>query len=473
MAKSTTAVKPAEDLQLTGYASDVRLLSTRYKQGQRTVFGLDLSPEQLVNLIPVPDPTVSSPGNRRIRVQHAQDFGRYFRERQNWVIPAIILRAPNIFNFEPTYEVDGSDIGVVSFTRAEAQDIHILDGQHRILGFAYAAQQIAKDLGDAQSELVKARRAGDTEGAAVALIQAKIDELKLQRKRLETERVSVDIFVEEDMKAYRQMFFDIADNALGITASVRARFDTTKVTNRATELVLDHPLLLNRVDGETDRIGRGSPYLMGAKHVGDLVRTVVVGISGRISRVQEKTLKESFMAKETSQFLDTLVEGFSPLKAIVLGQLLPDDLRKTSLLGSVNMLRGLAGVYHELVVNHAWKQKMVEDFFKKLNKHMAGPVYPGSIWLEHMPEQVFSNGGMAPHARHQDMKHLAATITEWAIDNADFVNAEPAERPEPEPVTEPELDIAEMSEEAADEILRPETAKARRSRKAVELKEAV
>lgn len=462
MAKTTAAAKPAADLQLTGYASDVRLLATRYKQGRRTVFGLDLSPEQLVNLIPVPDPTVSSPGNRRIRVQHAQDFARYFRERDNWVIPAIILRAPNIFNFEPTYEVDGSDVGVVSFTRAEAKDIHILDGQHRILGFAYASQGIAKDLGDAQNQLVTARRV-DPEGAAVAIAQAKIDELKAQRKRLETERVSVDIFVEEDMKAYRQMFFDIADNALGITASVRARFDTTKVTNRATELVLDNPLLLNRVDGETDRVGRGSPYLMGAKHVGDLVRTVTVGISGRISRVQEKTLRESDMAKATNQFLDVLVEGFSPLKAIVLGQLLPDDLRKTSLLGSVNMLRGLAGAYHELVVNHAWKPAMVEAFFKKLNKHMVGPVYTGSIWLEHMPDQVFSNGGMAPHGRHQDMKALAMTIAEWALDQSTFVDAEPAERPEPEPA-EPELDLEALTEVQADEILRPETSRARKER---------
>ena len=38
--------------------------------------------------------------------------------------------------------------------------------------------------------------------------------------------------VEDDSTAYKQMFFDIADNALGITSSVRARFDSRKVVNR-------------------------------------------------------------------------------------------------------------------------------------------------------------------------------------------------------------------------------------------------
>ena len=461
MPKTTAVAKPIADLHLTGYASDVRLLATRYKQGQRTVYGLDLSPDQLINLVPVPDPTMVTPGNRSIRVPHAQDFAKYFREREDWIAPAIILRAPNIFDFTPVYEVDGADTGVITFTRAQAKEIQILDGQHRILGFTYAAQNIAKDLSAAQSERVKARRAGDDNGVAVAEAQAKIDLYKHQLSRLSSERISVDIFIEEDMKAYRQMFFDIADNALGITASIRNRFDTTKVTNRATEIVIEHPLLANRVDGETDRVGRGSQYLMSAKHVGDIVRTVEVGISGRISRVQETTFKERDMAKHAMQFFDVLTEGFSPLKAITLGQLLPDDIRQTSLLGSINMLRGLAGAYHELVVNHAWAPKDVEAFFKELNKHMSGPVYPGSIWLEHMPEGTFSSGASAPHGRHQDMKALTMTLADWALNSEPFLKEEPAPRPAPE--VEPELAIDVSEEEAAD-ILRPETARAKKER---------
>jgi len=445
-------------MQLTGYASSVSLFATRYKQGGRTVYGLDLSPEQLVNLIPVPDPTVASPGNRRIRPQHAQDFARYFREHENWVVPALILRAPNIFKFEVSYEVEGTQFGVITFPRGESKDIHILDGQHRILGFHYASRQIADDLDKAQSALVTARRV-DPQGAAVGMAQERISFFKAQRRRLEVERVSVDIIVEQDLKEFQQMFFDIADNALGITASVRSRFDTRKVANRALEPVLEHPLLFERVDVDSDRIGRGSPYLMGAKHATDLIRTVTVGIQGRISRVQEKEFKDAMLAKATKEFLDALVEGFTPLKAITLGQLLPDDLRKTSLLGSVNMLRALAGVYYELH-QHAWTDEMIVGFFKLLSPHTSGPVYKGSIWLEHMPEQVFSDGAMAPHGRHQDMKALVMTMVDWAIENPAWLSEPPAPRPEPEP--EPELDIEALTEEQADEVLRPETASARR-----------
>ena len=77
------------------------------------------------------------------------------------------------------------------------------------------------------------------------------------------------------------MFFDIADNALGITSSVRARFDSRKVVNRGLEEVMKHALLKDRVDPEQDRMGRNNPNLMGAKHVAEIVRTLAVGIEGR------------------------------------------------------------------------------------------------------------------------------------------------------------------------------------------------
>ena len=61
-----------------------------------------------------------------------------------------------------------------------------------------------------------------------------------QRARFDRERTSLQIFIEDDQAAYKQMFFDIADNALGITSSVRARFDSRKVVNRSLEDVMKH-----------------------------------------------------------------------------------------------------------------------------------------------------------------------------------------------------------------------------------------
>jgi hypothetical protein len=267
--EKTTAHTPPIALpaaQVTGYDTDIRFYSTRYKQGGRTVYALDLSLAEIAALIPAPDPDRPTPGNRAIRPAHAAEFGKYVREHEHWVAPGLILRAPAMFHFEILTEIGGTQFGVISFPRLALMDIHILDGQHRILGIHLAVLGIADDLDKARSTLASARRV-DPKGRAVADTNKRISALNAQRERLAKERITMQIFVEENMIAYRQMFFDIADNALGITSSVKARFDNRKVVNRALEAVMEHPLLTGRVDPEGDRVGRGSPYLMGAKHV--------------------------------------------------------------------------------------------------------------------------------------------------------------------------------------------------------------
>jgi hypothetical protein len=106
----------------------------------------------------------------------------------------------------------------------------------------------------------------------------------------------MQIFVEDVQTEFQQMFYDIANNALGITASVQARFDTRKIANRVLQDVLLHPLLMDRVDLENDRLGRTNPNLLTAKHVADLVRILAVGLEGRISRRLEAELHDNDLA---------------------------------------------------------------------------------------------------------------------------------------------------------------------------------
>ena len=227
------------------------------------------------------------------------------------------------------------------------------------------------------------------------------------------------------------MFFDIADNALGITASVRSRFDSRKVVNRALPLISDHPLLLGRVDPEGDRLGRGSPFMFGAKHVAEIIRTVNVGLDGRVSKRQETEFDEKDMAARTKEFLNALVEAFPSLRAVVLGQVLPDELRRTSLLGSILFVRVLGGVFQELVDHYAFTPKMVEEFFAKLSPHSEGPAYTGSIWVENLPD-IWQDGAKAPRSRRQDLKALKNAILSWALDKPKFVTAKPKPRPIPD-----------------------------------------
>jgi len=68
--------------------------------------------------------------------------------------------------------------------------------------------------------------------------------------------------------------------------------------NRSLPKVREHPLLKGHVDYEVDRIiNRNARYLLTAKHVADIVRTVEVGVSGRLSRRQELELDEGEAAE--------------------------------------------------------------------------------------------------------------------------------------------------------------------------------
>jgi hypothetical protein len=399
--------------QLTGYDPDIRFYATRYNQGGRTVFSVDLSLTQIAQLLPAPDPANPTEGNRRINEAHAKAFGGYVRDQAEWVAPALVLRGPDIFDFEPRESIGGTEFGVISFPRLASTDLRILDGQHRILGIHLAIQGIANDLEKARSGLAAAKRNG-SEADILQQFQDKIDQLNAQRERFARDRTSLQLFIEDDQVAYKQMFFDIADNALGITSSVRARFDSRKVVNRSLEDVMKHALLKGRVDPEQDRMGRGNPNLMGAKHVAEIVRTLAVGIEGRISRRLEDELREDALVQKTNEFLDALVAAFPPLDAVIDGKLSSDDLRRISLLGSTAMLRVLAGVYAELVDRHRFDDEDVTDFFRILAPHMPGPVTGDSIWVTKIKDDVFSPGALAPRSRRQDLKTLRDTLVTWA-----------------------------------------------------------
>ena len=396
------------NVQMTGYDTEDRYYASRYEQGGRTVYSIDLSLAQVAASLPRPDPNRLTPGNRRVKDSHARGFARYIRDNKNWIAPALLLRAPDMFSFNVDREVEGTQFGILSLPRLARTDLKILDGQHRILGLYYAVDELAAELENIRNHLAAARRQENPD--LEQHFQDKVRELEEQRSRLHRERISVQIHIEEDLNEFQQMFVDIAANALGVQSAIRVRFDNRKVVNRALDDTLEHALLKDRVDMEQDRVGGSSPYLLGAKHVADIIRTVTVGLAGRVGRRQENELREAGLVENTNNFLDTLMGGFPALESVVDGSSTPEVLRKTSLLGSATMLRVLAGVYHELAKDD-WSDDEIQEFFSKLAPIMGAPIKKGSPWME---AGVFSDGAMAPKARRQDLQALARTTIRWA-----------------------------------------------------------
>ncbi|MGC1184870.1 MAG: DNA sulfur modification protein DndB, partial [Candidatus Dormiibacterota bacterium] len=321
--------------------------------------------------------------------------------------PALLLRAPDIIQFDPQNKIGATQFGVLSLPRLARTEIKILDGQHRILGLNYAIEDLAGELEEKRSLLSSAKRQENPE--LERDYRQRIIELEALRQRLHDEAIAIQILIEDDVRQGEQMFVDIADNALGITSAIRARFDDRKVVNRCLDEVLNHALLKGRVDMEQDRIGPQSPYLLGAKHVTDVIRALEVGLGGRIGRRLEAELNEAALVEQTNDFLDVLLGSFPDLAAVADGQLTPQDLRRRSLLGSTTMLRILAAAYRTLAEEYS--DQDIEERLGALAPKMVVPIREGSPWLA---TQSFAVGAAAPQARNQNMVAVANQVVAWA-----------------------------------------------------------
>lgn len=405
---------------LTGYDTHDRYFASRFGQGSRKVYSLDLPLAAVPSTLPRPDPDNPTPGNRRVDPKHARDFGEYVRARPDWVSPALMLRVPgDVFEFEQQLELAGSQYGILSLPRVARSDLGILDGQHRILGIHMALEAITEELRKSRDRVSAAKRNGE-DSAVVRQLESTVRKLQSQRDRFARERLSIQIVIEDEERGYKQMFDDIAENAKGITKTLQALFDSRKVVNRAmAKLIREHPLFVGRIEEEVDQVKREG-QLLAAKHVTDIIRAVAVGLGHRVGRRQEDELGEEDLVSKTTAFLAVLTRAFRDLQAVQEGTLAPGALRSRSLLGSATMLRVLAGAYHDLAEPspaqrgqeppEAKSDEEISEFLAKLEPYMGVPV-TSELWTN---TEIVELGASAPRARGGDILRLAAHIVEWA-----------------------------------------------------------
>lgn len=426
---------------LTGYSDADQYLATRFKQGGRDVYCIDLSVPQLVATLPKPDHTQTLDANRKINLKHAQDFATYVRDKMDWIIPPLLLRAPtDTFKFESKKSIGGTEWGILTLPRLARHDLKIVDGQHRILGFHLAFEYLNEDRDTARGKLRTLERRG--EKPELRQQEKRVIQISEEHQRLAAERVAVQIVIVDAADEYKQMFVDIAENAKGISKSLQKRFDSRHVVNRCLDAVMEHRLLEGRIDTERDRVLGRSEYLMSGRNLADIVSTVQVGAPGRIAKKREEELTESKLIDDTMLFLDTLIEGFTDFMAVADNVLTPLELRSRSLLASTTMQRILAGVYHDLLFASQTKNVLpprdpdepdrirvprlrsrgeVVRFFQSLAPHMSAPVRDDSPWIQHTEQ--FEPDSSGPRARTQDLKALTLTVRNWAIETPEWLKS--------------------------------------------------
>src|SRR5256885_1098598 len=76
----------------TGTGSDAVYLASKYHQGGRTHYSLQLPLAQVIRLLPKPNPEEPFEGNRAVNENHARGFAEYLLTKPDWVSPAVMVR---------------------------------------------------------------------------------------------------------------------------------------------------------------------------------------------------------------------------------------------------------------------------------------------------------------------------------------------------------------------------------------------
>jgi DGQHR domain-containing protein len=431
----------ASRLSNIGAPKPIEVPATRYHQGGRTMFHVTLTLAQLTQLIPKrPDPNQPMEGNRRVDPGRAGKFAEYVLAKDDWVSPAIIVRAPSgEVDFDVIHPFDdGTAWGILKIPLHVLTEILLLDGQHRTLGAFIAIDEINEQIRSKRDAVQAATN--DENAPVLAELNASLKKLIATRERLNKEHIAVDLALVSTNQG-KQMFVDIASNAKGVNRDFTTILDQRDVINRiAVDLMENHALLIDRVEiGQSTRMSTTNPNFIGAKTVADLVRAVNIGVSGRVGKRVEDELSRNMPAAvaKVEAFLDILVAGFPELQRLVDEELEPVELRAEnsparSMIASATMLRALAGAYHDLTRPPAssgdpmpLKRSEVEVFFSKLAPRLREiPITEDETFW--MSTGAFMPGTSAPQARQGTINALVASLVSWARGSDRAVNAEAA-----------------------------------------------
>jgi ferredoxin-fold anticodon binding domain-containing protein len=418
-----------ESVKLSGYAPTKEFAAQQITRGGKTVYIISL-PLALVPIhLQVPDPSRPIEENRAVNRSHATKFGEYWLSfSDKWTVPPLLVDTSRNLVFRAEFTIkDGPRMGILEIPDYSSDFLRTLDGQHRILGFDIIRKRLLKEQELAQEQFNNATRAEDPLLRDVAKQQ--LEKARNQISRLENEQVTIEIITGVSDEEHKKFFITIADNALGINASERARMDDSLTARVARILIEDVPLLKNRV--EERKASAGKKYLLSLANVRDIVSHLCVGISGRVTLARESQIDQKAILDISLKFFQAMTDNIKSLSLIVNGEYLPINLKAESLIASPTIWRGLAGAYFELAVTFNkdsglhWNRLGHEQFINLL------PSLVKRMRIENSPEgkiiekewygtELFPAGSLAPGSRAQDLRALVDLFTAWAKSGKPF-----------------------------------------------------
>ncbi len=432
MSESQVVVDPN---LLTGAQPKDGYSAIRIKQGKRVHYLLSVPLHAVQLVLPKVNADVIAEDNRELKIKHAEDFAVYIRENDGWHSgPLTVRTSSNVCDFIPYGGVpEGSPgvPGVLEVPRVARDAFRIVDGQHRTYGITKLLEDLNNEVISIRQKIHDAEQRGES--------QELINQFRNQEKsvndiqaRLEKESVVIDLIIEDDQTAARQVFVDVADNAEGIKKTIVNRFDQRKVVNRALKTMMlpenIHILLKDRVDNQQDTVTGKNENFIAASKVAQIMHEVNAesGVRKFSKKFEEEALTdpsiEQGLITKTETFFSLLLENFDILQEMVEGNISAADVRRQSMIGSITMQRVLAGVYKSLL-DDGHSTVVIGELFSQISKHCAIPIEAGTtsgdLWLGKnqnltgVQTEVFSDGAKAPSARAQTVKALIERIAGW------------------------------------------------------------
>jgi DGQHR domain-containing protein len=361
------------------------------------VYAIAPTVEELMAIVPERlDPGVIKDANRRLFTPHGKAFGEYVWRTEDWTCGALMVGVPEgMVEFRPAAR--GASYGRLSLPDEVQVGMVLFDGQHR----RYGIQQVL----DAEEAVATAlERAGEDDAA------------NEKRQRIATilaDTIPVQIYEEDSIEALRQMFADISNVRPPDPITV-ARFDQRSPFNvAASRLANDHPLLIGRVEMERNTLTSKSTNVFTLNQLGAVLRVLYSGVSGRVNvKDTGADVSPDVIYQRGHDFLDDMLAASSDLREIVEGETTPLDVRERGVLTvNVTILKILAGIWRELVINKGQSRDEVARFFGELPQL---PAAEQNVWTRAgvLPPQAER---ATPLARSQEMRKA---VTEGVMEYA-------------------------------------------------------
>ena len=300
----------------------------KFRQGGRDVYAFTLDLETLNRLLPERvEERIVRDANRPLTPSHAMNLQKYLQSQPKWLLGTLLLGiGPEDVGFTPhvTESNEELPVGKLTITNEARSTMKMFDGQHR-----------RRAVRDALVELAASER---TSGKLVSLKQASLP---------------IMLYVESRIPALQQMFADAAQTRT-IERNTITRFDQTDAFNlTALRVAEESALFAGRVELESSSITRRSEKIIAINQLAMALRTLEIGVSGRISRTrnQEYMLELDSLHERCIDWADR----FMPLardeyRSLTAGDIENDEIplaRSDTMAYNATVIRILAGCYHE------------------------------------------------------------------------------------------------------------------------------